>query len=166
MKIKSKPLRFFVLFFFIVYILILLKIILFKYGINLSFFWLRDRASFGINLLPFDTIIRTIKGFGLFNMNTIINIVGNIIIFSPLGFFLPIIFAKYEKLLSVIVFSFITSLIFEVIQYITDLGAFDIDDIILNILGGWVGFLVYRIIDIILKKYKTSKLISKGSTSC
>ncbi len=69
------------------------------------------------------------------------NTFGNILLFIPMGILLPILIAKRIKFsLSVIP---LFSLTIETLQYFTQLGVFDVDDIILNTLGGYLGFLIF-----------------------
>lgn len=91
------------------------------------------------NYIPFKEIFRYDVGSTLF----LKNIFGNIILFLPLGYFL----AKYTKLEKpgiVFFMVLLVSLSIEVTQKIIG-RVFDIDDIILNIIGGILGFLIYNI---------------------
>ena len=71
------------------------------------------------------------------------NILGNIIGFVPLGILLPILFAKLQRAGRTIGAVFLVSLSFETIQLMTDLGVFDVDDLLLNTIGGAIGYLLY-----------------------
>ncbi|AUM97722.1 VanZ family protein [Clostridium botulinum] len=62
--------------------------------------------------------------------------------FIPLGILVPTLFKNISKK-KVIFICFGVSLSFETIQYIFGLGASDIDDLILNTLGGIIGTLLY-----------------------
>jgi glycopeptide antibiotics resistance protein len=81
------------------------------------------------------------------------NVVGNIAIFVPLGIYLPL-FKKDKKVLVNLLFIFIVSLFVEIIQGLLGIGVSDIDDIILNCLGGWIGILGYRFLLFILHDEK------------
>ena len=74
-----------------------------------------------------------------------VNLVGNVVMFIPLGFFQPWLFPKlrtwYKTLLSTIVWI----LLVEAVQYLTMLGSCDIDDLILNIFGAVIGYGIWRI---------------------
>lgn len=69
------------------------------------------------------------------------NLVGNVLLFIPLGVFLPAIWRKQRRwwtcLLTVIVL--ITCV--ELTQLFTTLGSADVDDVILNSLGAMLGYL-------------------------
>lgn len=63
----------------------------------------------------------------------------NIILFIPLGFLLPLLWANYRRFCNTLAFSFLTSLTIELSQLFT-FRATDIDDVITNTLGGCIGF--------------------------
>ena len=76
----------------------------------------------------------------------VINLVGNVIMFVPLGFFLPLNWEKvcgFVKWLAVVV-GVITAI--EVLQMLTRLGSLDVDDLILNLAGSAAGYGLYKLI--------------------
>ena len=96
-----------------------------------------------LNLVPFSWVRETwAMGF----LAMISQVIGNIIMFVPLGFLLPFVFksckSPYKTLMGVATFSFSI----EFIQYFIGRSA-DIDDLILNTLGGMLGFGVYLMTD-------------------
>lgn len=99
------------------------------------------------NFVPFKTISTYFKAIfdGSMNMDIPIkNLVGNFIMFLPMGFYLPFFMKKINKV-SVFSFSIITLLfIIEVLQLVTRRGSFDIDDFILNMLGALIGFGIWK----------------------
>ena len=70
-----------------------------------------------------------------------INLIGNILIFIPLGIFL-----KYFKIRFISAFVIIIILVIsiETLQYLTKRGNFDIMDIFLNIIGASIGYMLIR----------------------
>lgn len=72
------------------------------------------------------------------------NVIGNMLMFIPFGFLISY-FLKLEKPYSIIILSFITSVTIEVTQLLIG-RVFDIDDIILNVVGGFIGFLLFYIL--------------------
>ncbi|WP_277137594.1 VanZ family protein [Aneurinibacillus aneurinilyticus] len=48
-----------------------------------------------------------------------------------------------QKLKHIIILSFVFSMVIEILQYMTHLGQFDVDDIILNIVGSMIGFVFF-----------------------
>ena len=71
------------------------------------------------------------------------NVIGNIVVFVPLGIFLPKLFLRCRKLLAVLVISLEVSLAVELVQLLTKVGSFDVDDLLLNTVGGVLGYLIY-----------------------
>lgn len=112
---------------FLIYILCLFYVVTFQ-----------DVSWSSHNFIPFKEILRYDFGTNLFYKN----IFGNMLLFLPYGVFIAK-YAKTDKLYVVLLLAFITSLSIEVIQFLIG-RVFDIDDIILNILGCTFGFLLYR----------------------
>lgn len=79
--------------------------------------------------------------------------VPNIILFIPLGFFVPAVFENKRKLYKTALISFCITFSVEFFQYF--IGRFcDIDDIITNVLGGIIGFAIFKILNNLLKERK------------
>ena len=79
---------------------------------------------------------------GFFAMFT--NLFGNVIIFIPFGFFLPMA-SKYRRCFDTLFWSFGLSLCVEIFQLLTKVGSFDVDDILLNTIGGVAGHIIFVI---------------------
>ena len=88
------------------------------------------------NYVPFHEITRYEFGSRLF----IKNVVGNIILFIPYGFFVTY-YLKFKKPYPVIILSVLVSLTIETTQLLIG-RVFDIDDILLNIVGSTIGFVI------------------------
>lgn len=77
---------------------------------------------------------------------SIVNLLGNIVMFIPLGFLLPLIWRKLRKLWK----SFLTAagiiLLVEMAQLFTLRGSCDIDDLILNLCGVIIGYALWRMV--------------------
>ncbi len=96
-----------------------------------------ESGNHGLNLVPFVEITRYQFGSKLF----IYNVIGNILAFLPFGFFVSH-YISAKKVSEITIVTLITSFAIELVQY--HIGrAFDIDDIILNVIGGICGFLLY-----------------------
>lgn len=89
------------------------------------------------NFVPFREIMRYEFGSKLF----IKNILGNMLMFLPYGFFVGY-YVRSEKWYVGLILSLITSISIEVTQMLIG-RVFDIDDIMLNILGGMLGFYIF-----------------------
>lgn len=87
----------------------------------------------------------------------VINIFGNILAFAPFGFVLPIISQSSRKLIHITILSLEFSLTVELIQLIFRVGVFDIDDVFMNTLGGFIGGVCFLIC---YKIYRTIKVKS------
>lgn len=95
----------------------------------------------GNNLVPFREILRYDFGGRLF----VKNIVGNVIMFIPYGFFASM-YAHIKKPTSAVLIVSLASISIEATQLLIG-RIFDIDDIILNVVGGMVGFYLYLLLD-------------------
>ena len=74
------------------------------------------------------------------------NLFGNVAAFIPLGFFIPRLFRKMRRLLRTVLLAGCIILSVEVLQYYTSLGSCDIDDIMLNLLGVFIGYLIFKVL--------------------
>ena len=126
----------------ILYILCLLSI-LFLVGrppIRISTSWYIPEPT------PFKTIISQLK-YGSIN-EIIRNIIGNLCLFIPLSFLLILKDNKYKNILRQTVIILPSILMTETLQMITNVGVFDIDDIILNYLGILLFVIIMNIVNI------------------
>ena len=98
-----------------------------------------------INIIPFETILNFIMDSHT-TESIIINIAGNIVAFMPLGFLLPAVSRKFAGVLRIILISLTATTTIEILQYISNVGITDIDDVILNLLGGLLGYFLFCII--------------------
>ncbi|MDF2842084.1 MAG: putative rane protein [Herbinix sp.] len=80
-----------------------------------------------------------------------VNIIGNVLAFAPFGFLLPLLNQRYRKFIAILSLSILFSLAVEAIQLYLKVGIFDVDDILLNTLGGVLGYICFRIYWSILK---------------
>ena len=87
--------------------------------------------------MPFTEMTRYTFGSNLF----MLNVVGNIVIFIPFGFFVTY-YLKTKKIILPLIVTAIVSTCVEFIQL--GIGrSFDVDDIILNLAGSIIGFLIF-----------------------
>lgn len=96
-----------------------------------------DLVSYSNNFIPFKEILRYKIGSRQFYLN----VVGNIVIFLPFGFFISL-YLNSQKLNRPLLITFITSLTIELVQMFIG-RSFDVDDILLNCIGGVCGFLLF-----------------------
>lgn len=89
------------------------------------------------NLMPFKEILRYEVGSdGFFKQ-----VIGNIVLFIPFGYFVTS-YCNIKKIWTISIVSGLSSLVIEVVQHFIG-RSFDVDDIILNIVGGIIGYLLY-----------------------
>ena len=112
-----------------------------------STYW--ETIRWNINVVPFFTIHSQWDFFVKSNYDIFsfagINLIGNVIMFVPLGFFLPLF---YQKLRHYLRFIFnVTGIIFvvEIVQLFSLLGSLDVDDLILNLVGASLGYVIFRV---------------------
>ena len=70
----------------------------------------------------------------------------------PVGFMLPFLFKKMKKLHVCLIFCLLMLIVIEILQLITMRGSFDVDDLILNMTGAVIGFVVQKMIFIGIAK--------------
>ena len=75
---------------------------------------------------------------------------GNIAIFIPLGIYIPLLINKKSIFTNSAIVALI-SLCVEIVQYILAIGTADVDDIILNTIGGLLGILIFKLVYLIFK---------------
>jgi glycopeptide antibiotics resistance protein len=94
----------------------------------------------GLNLIPFATISVDLwrGGHGL-----VVNVLGNLAAFVPLGFLVPILRPGWGSLGRIAPIGAGLSLMIEALQYITGGRVADVDDVILDTLGAMLGYLAF-----------------------
>lgn len=92
------------------------------------------------NFIPFKEIFR----YQLFSSSFYKNVMGNLIMFMPYGFFISY-FLKLDKKKIALFMSLLVSLTIEITQLLIG-RVFDVDDILLNVLGGLLGYYIYKFI--------------------
>ena len=103
-------------------------------------------SGYRYNLKPFKEIKRFWNNRDSLGLSTVItNLVGNIVAFAPFGFFLPMFSKAGRNLFGCVLLTSLFSLAVETVQLFSKVGAFDVDDILLNAIGGLVGWLCYFI---------------------
>ena len=118
---------------FVVYILCLFQVVTFQDDVSWS----------SNNFIPFKEIFRYKITSRLF----IKNVLGNMLLFLPFGFFVSF-YLKPEKIKLPLVLILIASISIEIVQMLIG-RVFDVDDILLNVLGGVLGFYIYSFLRMI-----------------
>lgn len=111
-----------------------------------------------INLIPF----RTISGY-LFSEDIILrsfalsNLLGNVVIFVPCGIYITLLNRNKSVIVNTSIIALLSALV-EAAQFVFKVGASDIDDVILNALGGFAGVILFRLIYMIFKDKSKSAI--------
>lgn len=128
---KNKIYKFSMSIVFIYYVILLFNMVIFA----------RYDSVYGYNFIPFKSIYGALKSGNLYFM--IINILGNLLVFMPLEYFIINLF-KVKKFSLNFMLSFVLILIIEILQFVFKVGVFDIDDILLSVLGMMIFFVIYN----------------------
>lgn len=96
------------------------------------------------NLVPFASISDMIQHTT--RATAFRNIGGNVVMFIPLGFLLPLLFRQARTLWSLVWRVLVISVAIELLQLLTQVRATDVDDVILNLVGALVGYGIYRLV--------------------
>lgn len=126
----------------IIYVLVVIYFVLFSDRLGRA----DGYSTYRYNLVLFDEIRRFVKYRE--NVSTfafILNIFGNLMVFFPVGFLIPILRTKKTGVIRIMIYSFLFSLFIESVQLVAKVGVFDVDDLFMNTLGGIVGWICYFI---------------------
>ena len=127
---------------FVIYLMVLFRLVTSQY-----------LPGGGTNFTPFHEILRYKYGTTGFYKQ----VFGNILLFIPLGYFLTK-YCRIKRFGGIFLTSLLSSLSIEVVQHFIG-RSFDIDDVILNVTGGIIGFIIYKVL--IAIKNKLPKILNK-----
>lgn len=108
-------------------------------------FW--EYIKWSSNFIPFRTINLYIHSIfhGTLDINIPLkNLGGNLILFLPMGIYLPLFIKRINKMGIYVITMSVILLLIEVTQVVSRRGSFDIDDLILNMLGAVIGFIIWK----------------------
>lgn len=154
---RNKVMKRTFLLFFAAYLLLVLTFTLFDpaFGRDRQVrFVFSDRALLenslenALNIVPFRTIFIYVSALFTHRISFPsigTNLLGNLVAFMPLGLFLPMFFRKCERLSYFLLTVSLIVLCIEMLQFLFIVGFCDIDDLILNVFGACIAFLVLRI---------------------
>ena len=135
-------------FIFYLFVLVMLLFLNSRGGAWPTDFSLLESIKLNSNVVPFKTISIYIRAIfdGSMNMDIPIkNLFGNLFMFLPMGIYAPFFISKVNNVKRFIVLMIILLFVIESVQLITRRGSFDIDDFILNIIGAFIGFGIWRL---------------------
>lgn len=139
MKEKKETWRIVAILAFLAYLLLLAYLLFFSstYGRTIE-------MGYRYNLTPFLEIRRGLKHIETVGYRyVLVNIAGNVVAFMPFGFLLPLITERKMNTIKVFFFSLLLTICAESLQLVSRTGAFDVDDLILNTIGGVLGYWCY-----------------------
>ena len=149
---KKRRLRILGKIIFIIYIVFLVYFLIFSdwYG--------RDAVlkEYHYNFKPFQEIKRFWEYREKLGMWSVVNLLGNIAIFVPLGFIEPMA-SRERSFLGTILDGFAVSFLVEIFQFVSKVGRFDVDDLILNTLGVAIGYMVFGICNRLRRKHDAKR---------
>ena len=100
-----------------------------------------EHRGYTYNLEPFREIRRFIRYAHVLGFPAVfMNLAGNVLAFMPLGFMTPVLWKRMRSFWLVALISLAASLCIETVQLAFQVGSFDVDDIILNTIGGMLGY--------------------------
>lgn len=100
------------------------------------------------NFIPFRSIAEYLAraAEGSMNADYIVgNLLGNFVLGVPLGVLLPCLFPKLQTFAKTLAAAFGFMLVLEAAQFLLRFGAFDIDDLILRLLGCALGYALLKL---------------------
>lgn len=158
MELTRKKRRIVAWFLFLVYFTVLFYFLFFSESLGRGF----SEREYQYNLVPLKEIGRFLKYAHILGKKAVwLNLAGNVIAFMPFGFFLPVFSRRCKEIWYVLLYSFELSLLVETIQLVTKVGSFDVDDLLLNTIGGVCGYLVYGSLQKIRRKWNVNKKTQK-----
>lgn len=139
---------------FIIYIVALVYFMFFSESLGRAVYV----REYRYNLQPFKEIMRFINNADILGAGPVMaNILGNVVAFAPFGFCLPMVTEHRMKFIRVTILSAGLSLMIELVQLVSMVGSFDVDDIILNTIGGASGYILFCICKKIIRGNKMNK---------
>lgn len=132
---------------FVIYILALFVILFFGSRGRWDNFSILEYAAMQMNLVPFKTIALYVRAMMRETINpsiAVANLLGNFLLFMPMGIYLPFLFRKIRSLVDFLLYMIPVLSLVELVQLLTKRGSFDIDDLILNLAGAILGFLLWK----------------------
>lgn len=101
-------------------------------------------STYRYNLIPFAEIQRFILYRNYVSTEAfLLNLMGNLLVFFPVGMLIPLWRTKKTGFIRILIYTFLFTLCIESLQLVTRVGVFDVDDLLMNTLGGLAGWVCY-----------------------
>ena len=146
----------------IIYLGVLIRLIILKYPVpvlrGIMDEWELSNAKAGVATANL-TLFKTNRTYARYydRLNGFDNLFGNVLAFMPLGVLIPVSFPGVDRWWMILLHSFWLSLCIELFQLVSHFGAFDVDDILLNTLGGLLGFFCFLVVRFVYRKAHKEK---------
>lgn len=130
---------------FVIYCFILIYVLFLNRGSRSHYSYAQYFQAF-TNFIPFKTIVEYIQRYnnGFRNLS-VTNLLGNFVLFLPMGMALPCLFKKFNRFWKVTLCVFGVVVLVEVTQGLLRVGSVDIDDVIFNLSGAMIGYGIIKI---------------------
>ena len=115
-----------------------------------------EMSEYHYNLVLFQEIERFWTYREVLGLVAYANLFGNVLIFVPFGFFMPMA-SRYRSFFLTLFYSFGLSFMVEAFQLVTKVGSFDVDDLLLNTIGGVLGFITFVICNTIRRWHDANR---------
>ena len=148
---------------FLIYCFVLVYVLFLSRGTRDGFTFTEYMRRF-TNFIPFKTIIEYVQRYidGYRNLS-VLNLLGNFVLFMPMGVLLPCVIRKLDRFWKVNLTVLGMVVMVEIVQGILRVGSVDIDDVLFNVVGAMIGYGLVRL-PFIYNFFKKINLI-KGKDS-
>ena len=128
-----------------IYCFILIYILFLSRGAMIHYSYAQYFRQF-TNFIPFKTIIEYVQRYhnGFRNLS-VINLLGNFVLFMPMGALLPCVIHKLDRFWKVTLTVLGMVVMVEIVQGILRVGSVDIDDVLFNVIGAMIGYGIIKI---------------------
>ena len=128
-----------------IYCFILIYIVFLSRGAMIHYSYAQYFRQF-TNFIPFKTIIEYVQRYhnGFRNLS-VINLLGNFVLFMPMGALLPCVIRKLDRFWKVTLTVLGMVVMVEIVQGILRVGSVDIDDVLFNVVGAMIGYGLIRL---------------------
>ena len=143
-----------------IYCFILIYILFLSRGANIHYTYAQYFRQF-TNFIPFRTIVEYIDRYnnGFRNLS-VVNLLGNFILFTPMGMLLPCVATELNRFWKVTLTVLVMVVAVEITQGILRVGSVDIDDVLFNVIGAIIGYGMIKI-PFVFKFFKKINLIKE-----
>ena len=148
---------------FLIYCFVLVYVLFLSRGTRDGFTFTEYMRRF-TNFIPFKTIIEYVQRYiGGYRNLSVLNLLGNFVLFMPMGVLLPCVIRKLDRFWKVTLTVLGLVVMVEIVQGILRVGSVDIDDVLFNVVGAMIGYGLIRL-PFIYNFFKKINLI-KGKDS-